>query len=270
MSNFMPKLAANLSLMFTEVSFLERFAAAASAGFRGVEFLFPYEFAPSEIAAQLRQNDLYQALFNLPPGDWAKGERGMAALPGRESEFMTGLDRAVEYALAIGCKQIHAMAGNWPAEANWSDGAAVYVSNLRRAADRVAPHGITVLIEPLNKRDNPDYFLNTTGEAVTILQEVGRDNVKLQLDLYHCQITEGDLATHLRNLAGAYAHVQIAGIPERHEPDRGEVNFAYVLGVLDEIGYEGWVGCEYRPANATRAGLGWAQQWGVRSRNAQQ
>jgi len=265
MSNSMPKLAANLSLMFTEVGFLDRFAAAASAGFTGVEFLFPYEFAPSEIAARLKQHDLCQALFNLPPGDWAKGERGMAALPGRERDFMAGLVRALEYALATGCKQIHAMAGNWPAGANWRDGAAVYVSNLQRAADRVAPHGITVLIEPLNKRDNPGYFLNTTAEAATILKEVGRDNVKLQLDLYHCQITEGDLAMHIRSLAGVYAHVQIAGVPDRHEPDQGEVNFPYVLRVLDEVGYGGWVGCEYRPAAATNAGLGWAQQWGVQS-----
>jgi 2-dehydrotetronate isomerase len=266
----MPKLAANLSLMFTEVNFLDRFAAAAAAGFNGVEFLFPYDFAPAEIAARLKQHGLSQALFNLPPGDWASGERGMAALPGRESEFMAGLDHALEFAQATGCKQLHAMAGNWPAGANWREGAAVYVGNLRRAADRVAAHGITVLIEPLNKRDNPGYFLNTTVEAAAILNEVGRDNVKLQLDLYHCQITEGDLTIHIRNLAGSYAHVQIAGVPDRHEPDHGEVNFAYALSVLDEIGYDGWVGCEYRPAAATSTGLGWAQRWGVQPRSQPQ
>jgi hydroxypyruvate isomerase len=257
----MPKLAANLSMMFTEVSFLDRFAAAAAAGFDGVEFLFPYEFAPEEIAARLRQHGLSQVLFNLPPGDWARGERGMAALPGREKEFMAALDRALEFALATGCQQLHAMAGNWPVGANWREGAAVFVDNLRRAADRVAEHDITVLIEPLNKRDNPGYFLNTTIEAAAILNEVGRNNVKLQLDLYHCQITEGDLAIHIRNLAGSYAHVQIAGVPDRHEPDNGEVNFAYVLSVLDDVGYRGWVGCEYRPAAATEAGLDWARRW---------
>jgi hydroxypyruvate isomerase len=266
----MPKLAANLSMMFTEVHFLDRFAAAAAAGFDGVEFLFPYEFAPDEIAARLRQHKLSQVLFNLPPGDWARGERGTAALPGREKEFIAGLDRALEFALATGCKQLHAMAGNWPVGANWREGAAVYVDNLRRAADRVAEHDITVLIEPLNKRDNPGYFLNTTVEAAAILNEVGRKNVKLQLDLYHCQITEGDLAIHIRNLAGSYAHVQIAGVPDRHEPDNGEVNFAYVLSVLDEIGYPGWVGCEYRPAAATDAGLSWAQRWGVQPRSQHQ
>ena len=169
----MPKLAANLSMMFTDVRFLDRFAAAAAAGFEGVEFLFPYEFSPAEIAGRLNHHRLSHVLFNLPPGDWASGERGMAALPGREKEFMAGLDRALEFALATGCKQLHAMAGNWPAEANWRDGAAVYVDNLRRAADHVAEHDITVLIEPLNKRDNPGYFLNTTADATAILKEVG-------------------------------------------------------------------------------------------------
>ena len=265
----MPKLAANLSMMFPEVGFLDRFAAAAAAGFAGVEFLFPYDFAPAEIAARLQAHGLTQALFNLPPGDWAKGERGMAALPGRESEFMSGLERALEYALPLGCGQLHAMAGNWPAGANRREGAAVYAGNLRRAADRVAAHGITLLIEPINKRDMPGYFLNTTAEAMAILREVGRDNVKLQLDLYHCQITEGDLATHIRDLAGAYAHVQIAGVPERHEPDEGEVNYAYLLGRLDDLGYRGWVGCEYRPAAATRSRLGWARRWGVHARDDQ-
>ena len=263
----MPKLASNLNMMFSELRFLDRFAAAAAAGFSGVEFLFPYEFPPAEIAAPLKQHRLSQALFNLPPGDWAKGERGMAALPGRESEFMAGLDRALEYALATDCKRLHAMAGNWPAGSDRREGAAVYVRNLQRAADRAAAHGITLLIEPINKRDMPGYFLNTTGDAMAILQEVGRDNVKLQLDLYHCQIMEGDLAMHIRNLAGAYAHVQIAGVPERHEPDQGEVNYAYLLGLLDQVGYGGWVGCEYRPAAGTSAGLGWAQSWGVDARD---
>jgi 2-dehydrotetronate isomerase len=174
---------ANLSFMFQEVSFLDRFAAAAAAGFTGVEFLFPYDFAPTEIVAQLNGYGLSQALFNLPPGDWAKGDRGMAALPGRASEFMADLERALEYAVATDCKRLHAMAGNLPAGADRRESTAVYVGNLRHAADRAALYGITLLIEPLNKRDNPGYFLNTTAEAMAILSEVGRDNLKLQLDL---------------------------------------------------------------------------------------
>ena len=155
------------------------------------------------------------------------------------------------------------MAGSLPAGADRRESTAVYVGNLRHAADRAALYGITLLIEPLNKRDNPGYFLNTTAEAMAILSEVGRDNLRLQLDLYHCQITEGDLAMHIRNLAGSYDHVQIAGVPDRHEPDHGEVNYTYLLGLLDELGYAGWVGCEYRPIAETRAGLPWAQRWGV-------
>jgi 2-dehydrotetronate isomerase len=261
----MPKLAANLSMMFQEVGFLDRFAAAAAAGFRGVEFLFPYEFPPFEIAARLQRNRLTQVLFNLPPGDWSNGERGMAALPGREEEFMAGLERALDYALATGCTRLHAMAGNYPVEQGREEGTRVYIDNLQRAADRLAGHGITLLIEPINTRDMPNYFLNTTSQATAVLREVGRDNVKLQLDLYHCQIMEGDLAMHIRKLAGDYSHVQIAGVPDRHEPDLGEIDYDYLLGLFDEIGYGGWIGCEYRPAAETRSGLGWARRWGVKT-----
>jgi len=259
----MPKLAANLSMMFQELSFLDRFAAAAAAGFQGVEYLFPYEFPPFEIAARLQRHRLTQALFNLPPGDWSNGERGMAALPGREDEFIAGLERALDYALATGSTRLHALAGIWPVGQPREEATRVYVDNLRSAADRLAGHGITLVIEPINTRDMPGYFLNTTSQAMAVLREVGRENVKLQLDLYHCQIMEGDLATHIRKLAGDYAHVQIAGVPDRHEPDCGEVNYDYLLGLLDEIGYTGWVGCEYRPAGETRSGLDWARRWGV-------
>jgi 2-dehydrotetronate isomerase len=205
------------------------------------------------------------ALFNLPPGDWAAGERGIGALPGREAAFMAGVERALGYALATGCKRIHALSGLWPEARPKAEGEAVYVANLRRAADLVAPHGISLLIEPINPRDIPGYFLNTTTQAIAILDRVERANVKLQLDLYHCQIMEGDLAIHLRRLAGRYAHIQIAGVPDRHEPDRGEVNYAYLFDLLDELGYDGWVGCEYRPAAGTLAGLGWARRWGISS-----
>src|SRR5579883_3522980 len=261
----MPKLAANLSMMFQDVPFLDRFSAAAACGFAGVEYLFPYEFPADEIGARLERHHLTQALFNLPPGDWAKGERGMAALPGRESEFMAGLERALEYARATRCQRLHVMAGIWPTGRNRRDGSAVYIANLRRAAERAAEQGVTLVIEPINTRDMPDYFLSTSSEAMAFIEQVAHSNLKLQLDLYHCQIMEGDLAMHIRRLAGSYAHVQIAGVPERHEPDRGEVNYAYLLELLDEVGYDGWVGCEYRPAGETRAGLGWARRWGCRA-----
>ena len=259
----MPKFAANLSMMFQEVPFLDRFAAAAKAGFRAVEYLFPYEFPAAEIRKRLADNGLTQALFNMPPGDWAKGERGMAALPGREREFMEGVERALEYAEATGCKRLHAMAGLWPAGAKREDGERVYVENLRRAADRLAQQGLTLVIEPINSRDMPGYFLNTTTQAMPILDRVGRDNAKLQLDLYHCQIMEGDLAEKVKRLHGRYAHVQIAGNPGRNEPDRGEINYPFLFDLLDEVGYDGFVGCEYRPAAATVDGLGWARRYGV-------
>ena len=255
----MPRLAANLSWLFTEVPFLDRFEAAAAAGFRAVEFLQPYEFPPAEIAARLERHGLEHVLFNLPAGDAQKGERGLAALPGREAEFMRNVERALDYAKATGCKRIHALAGN----AAGGEAEAAYVANLRTAADFLAPHGASLLIEPLNSRDAPGYFLSTTGAALRILDRVGRDAVSLQLDLYHCQIMEGDLARHIRELAGRFAHVQIAGVPERHEPDTGEVNYGYVLDLLDATGYSGWVGCEYRPKAGTLAGLGWARRWGV-------
>ena len=255
----MPKLAANLSWLFTEVPFLDRFEAAAGVGFRAVEFLQPYEVLPAEIMARLERHCLEHVLFNLPAGDAGKGERGLAALPGREAEFMGNVERALEYAKATGCRRIHALAGN----ASGGAAEAVYVANLRAAADFLAPHGITVLIEPLNSRDAPGYFLSTTGAALRILDRVACGNVSLQFDLYHCQIMEGDLARHVRELAGRFAHVQIAGVPERQEPDLGEVNYPYVLDLLDETGYAGWVGCEYRPRAGTVAGLGWARRWGI-------
>ena len=263
----MPRLAANLSMMFQEVGFLDRFEAAAAAGFTGVEYLFPYDFPASEIAARLRRLGLTQALFNLPPGNWAKGERGTAALPGRESEFIAGMERALDYAAATGCTRLHPMAGIRRRAGEREEAEAVYVANLRHAADLAAPRGVTVLIEPINTRDMPGYFLSTTGQALATIKAVGRANVKLQLDLYHCQIMEGDLAAHIRSLSKDYAHVQIAGVPDRHEPDQGEVNYPYLLELLDETGYEGWVGCEYRPAGETRAGLGWARRWGIEAKD---
>lgn len=259
----MPRLAANLSMMFQDLGFLDRFDAAARAGFQGVEFLFPYDHPPEAVAAALARNHLTMTLFNTVPGDWAGGERGLAALPGREQEFRDGVDKAIVYARATHCPLLHTMAGLWPEGRDKEAGERVYIDNLRWAADRLAASGLTAVIEPINTRDIPGYFLNYTGEAMRIIERVGRHNLKLQLDLYHVQIMEGDLATRVRALAGHYPHVQVAGNPGRHEPDVGEINYPYLFDLLDEIAYPGWIGCEYRPKGDTVAGLGWAKKYGI-------
>jgi len=260
----MPKFAANLSMMFQEIpNFLDRFDAAAQAGFKGVEFLFPYDFPPEAIAERLERNRLTLALFNTVPGDWAAGERGLAALPGRESEFRAGVNTAIAYAKATGCRLVHTMAGLWPDAHDKALGRRVYVENLRWAADHLAHEGLTAIIEPINTRDIPGYFLNYSHQATAILDEVARPNVRLQLDLYHMQIMEGDLATKIRALHGRYPHVQIAGNPGRNEPDVGEIHYPYIYDLFDELGYQGWIGCEYRPKGETLAGLGWAKRYGI-------
>jgi hydroxypyruvate isomerase len=253
----MPKLAANLTMMFTEVPFADRFGAAARAGFSAVEFLFPYDHSPAEVAGWLSAARVENVLFNLPPGDWAAGDRGLAALPGREAEFHASVGRALEYARALGTPALHAMAGIVPESADRGRCRAVYLENLRYAARALAPEGRQLLIEPLNPRDMPGYYLRTQAEAHAIREEVGEPNLKVQMDFYHAQIVEGDLATTFRTHAGAIGHVQIASVPGRHEPDDGEVNYAYLLRLVDECGYDGWVGCEYRPKGRTEDGLGW-------------
>jgi hydroxypyruvate isomerase len=253
----LPKFAANLTMMFNEVAFPQRFAAAAAAGFKAVEFLFPYDHAADEVASWLKENKLENVLFNLPPGDWAAGERGIAALPGREEEFRAGVARGIEYALALGTKRIHMMAGLIRADADLRIHRQVYLANLRHAAREAALHGISLLIEPINGRDMPGYFLHSQAQAHVLREESGASNVKVQMDFYHAQIVEGDLAqTFQRNLDGI-GHVQIASVPARNEPDDGEVNYPYLFRLLDELGYEGWIGCEYRPRGATLDGLGW-------------
>jgi 2-dehydrotetronate isomerase len=259
----MPRFAANLSMMFQDLDFLDRFEAAAQAGFKGVEFLFPYDHPPQAVAERLEGNRLSLALFNTVPGDWAGGERGLAALPGREGEFRDGVDKAIVYARATQCPLLHTMAGLWPDGRDKAEGERVYVENLRWAADRVGAAGLTAVIEPINTRDIPGYFLNYTGQAMRLIERVGRANLKLQLDLYHVQIMEGDLATRIGALAGAYPHVQIAGNPGRHEPDIGEIHYPYLFDLFDAIGYQGWIGCEYRPKGDTVAGLGWAGRYGI-------
>ena len=275
----MAKLAANLSMMYTDVPFLDRFEAAAKDGFKGVEYLFPYAHPPSEIAARLAAHGLQQVLFNAPPGGvdaasmtkaWdIEGSKGTACIPGREAEFKAGVALALMYAEQLRCPRIHLMAGLIPDHLTRDDVQPVYLSNLRWAATAAAACSVDVLLEPINTRDIPRFFLNRQDHAHEVIGLVGADNLKVQMDLYHCQIVEGDVAMKIRRYlpTGHVGHFQIAGVPERHEPDIGELNYTYLLGVIDEVsaqcGWQGWVGCEYRPQRgsqpgATSAGLGWA------------
>ncbi len=257
----MPRFAANLSMMYTELPFLDRFAAAARDGFTAVEYLFPYEHTPAEIALRLKDQGLTQALFNLPPGDWAAGERGMACHPGREAEFAATVDRAIEYAQATGCQRLHAMAGLVPAGADPAQLLLTYVANLRAAAAKLAPLGITLLIEPINNRDMPGYYLNWQQQGHEVLAAVGAPNLKVQMDFYHCQIMEGDLSMRLQKHFAGVGHVQIAGVPDRHEPDGGELHYPHLFDLLDQLGYDSFVGCEYRPKAGTSEGLGWLRRY---------
>jgi hydroxypyruvate isomerase len=259
----MPRFSANLGFLFQEVSFFDRFEAAARAGFRGVEHGFPYEAPPEDIAARLQAYGLEQALCNLPPGDPARGERGVAALPGREEVFAECVERALRYARALSCRCLHAMAGTPPAGLSRQDCEAVFVRNLRWAAETLKPHGVRLLIEPLNTRDNPGYFLTTIAQARQLMERVGSDNLFVQMDLYHCQVMRGDLAEEIKTHLPLVGHIQIAGNPGRHEPDIGEINYPYLFDLLDNLGYTGWVGCEYRPRSSTAAGLGWGRAYGL-------
>ncbi|MCB9960053.1 MAG: hydroxypyruvate isomerase family protein [Rhodospirillaceae bacterium] len=253
----MPRFAANLSMLFGEVEFLDRFAAAQAAGFDAVEYLFPYAYSPSELSLRLGDFGLTQALFNLPPGDWESGDRGFAAIPGREDAFDRSLDQALVYAEVLGCPVLHAMAGVPPADADPAALHATYVANLAQAAERVGASGRTLVIEPISSRTIPGYFLTRQAQAMAVIAEVGSPHLGLQFDAYHCQIMDGDVEMHLRRQVAAIRHIQIAGVPDRHEPDRGEVDYPHLFGVMDELGYAGWVGCEYQPAGDTLAGLGW-------------
>ncbi len=257
----MPRLAANLTMMYTEHPFLDRYAAAARDGFSGVEFLFPYEFAAAELKSRLEEHGLMQALFNAPPGDWAAGERGIASLPGREGEFERGFDRALEYAAALGNRSLHVMAGLIRPEQDRAAHREAYLKNLAAAARAAASAGITVVIEPINTRDIPGFFLNRQDEAQAVCAEVGAANLKVQFDIYHCQIVEGDIAVKLQRDMAGIGHIQIAGVPDRHEPDLGELNYPYLFERIDALGYAGWIGCEYRPKAGTSAGLGWARPY---------
>ncbi len=273
----MPQFAANLSMMYPELPFLDRFEAAAKDGFKAVEFLFPYAYTPEELAARLKANHLQQVLFNAPPGGidpssidqaWSSNTRGTASIPGREKEFQQGVEMALRYAEALHCPRIHVMAGLLGVGHTHASNHATYVNNLKWAAALAVKQGLDVLIEPINTRDIPGFYLNRQDQAHNIIEEVGASNLKVQMDLYHCQIVEGDVAMKIRQYlpTGRVGHFQIAGVPERHEPDIGEVNYPYLFNVIDEVSktcnWQGWVGCEYKPklggqAGGTSAGLGW-------------
>jgi hydroxypyruvate isomerase len=257
----MPRFAANLTFMFNEVEFLDRFDAAARAGFKGVEYLFPYPHPQDAVAERLGRNGLAQALFNLPAGDWAKGDRGIACHPDRVGEFQEGVGKAVEYARALGCTQLNCLAGVPPPGAAAERVHSAFVSNLKFAAARLGEAGIRLLVEPINTRDIPGFYLCRTAQALAILEEVKSPNLWLQYDAYHMQVMEGDLANTLERNLARISHVQIADNPGRHEPGTGEINYPFLLSHLDRIGYRGWVGCEYKPAAGTEAGLGWMARW---------
>ena len=253
----MLKFAANLSMLFTELDFLDRFAAAAKAGFSAVEFLFPYDYQALEIKTRLEQYDLSLALFNAPPGDWHNAERGIACLPGREQEFLQGIELALEYALALGNKRIHVMAGILPNNLGKTEAENCYVDNLRQAALLAQPLGINLLIEPINNIDMPGYLLNHQEQAITFIQKINQPNLRLQFDCYHCQIMQGNVVETFKRMQCYIDHIQIAGVPGRQEPDVGELNYAYILQEIAKTQYAGFVGCEYMPLSGTEAGINW-------------
>jgi hydroxypyruvate isomerase len=253
----MPRFAANLSMMFNEVPFLDRFALAAKAGFKGVEFLFPYEHPAADIAARLKDNGLQQVLFNAPAGDFAKGERGMAAIPGKQAAFRDSIKLALEYATTLACPRLHIMAGLKPEGVAHDTLTAVYGANLAYAAEECAKVSVKPIIEPINHRDIPGFFLNTTDQAAAIIAAAGPEKLGMQFDLYHCQITEGDVVKRVEKHLPLIAHMQVADTPGRHEPGTGEVNWPFVFKTIDALGFRGWIGCEYRPAGETLAGLSW-------------
>jgi hydroxypyruvate isomerase len=256
----MVKLAANLSMMFTDLAFLDRFDAAADAGFTAVEFLFPYEVPAEQLAAKIAERGLTVAIFNTPSGDWAGGERGLGSLADRIDEFRAGVSRALDYARALGCTRLHLMAG----KPTGDRGAAhrTLIDNVRFAADAAAADKIDILLEPINTRvDIPGYFYETTASAMAVIEEAGRANVKLQYDIYHMQIMEGDLARTIERLLPSIGHIQLADNPGRGEPGTGEINYPWLFQRIDALGYTGYVGCEYKPAGDTKAGLGWAKPY---------
>jgi hydroxypyruvate isomerase len=257
----MPKFAANLSMMFAETSFLDRFSLARAARFDAVEFLFPYAFDADQIANRLARHQLQLVLFNLPAGDWAAGERGIACDPRRVGEFQDSVALALDYAADLGVGQLHCLAGKVPPNVPRERAHEVYTANLKFAAAACREHGLKLLIEPINTYDIPGYFLSGSRQALAIIEECGADNLFLQYDIYHMQRMEGELANTIRADLARIAHIQLADSPGRHEPGTGEINFPFLFALLDEIGYQGWIGCDYKPSTATADSLAWREQW---------
>lgn len=255
----MPKFAANLTMLFNELPFLERFAAAKAAGFEAVEYLFPYPFEKDALVQALKSNGLTQVLHNLPAGNWDAGERGIACHPDRVEEFRAGVDQAIAYATALGCRQVNCLAGKVPAGVSPAQAQATFVANLKYAAEKLQAARIKLLIEPINSYDIPGFFLNTTAQALAVLDAVGSDNLYIQYDIYHAQRMEGELAATVQKHLARIAHIQLADNPGRNEPGTGEINYAFLFRHLDAIGYTGWIGCEYKPRTTTSDGLGWIQ-----------
>ncbi len=255
----MPKFAANLTMLYNEVDFMDRFKAAADDGFKGVEYLFPYAYPAADLAAKLKEFGLTQVLHNLPAGDWAAGERGIAVDPSRVEEFKKGVDTAIEYAKVLGTERINCLAGKVPAGVTKEQAHATFVSNLKYAADKLKAAGIPLLIEPINTFDIPGFFLNYTAQAAAIIDEVGSDNLFIQYDIYHAQRMEGELANTFKKYQSRIAHVQLADNPGRNEPGTGEINYPFMFKFIDGAGFDGWIGCEYKPAGNTSAGLGWRE-----------
>jgi hydroxypyruvate isomerase len=257
----MPKLCANLSLLYTELDFMDRFAAAAKSGFKGVEYLFPYAYPKEQLAEALARNGLVQVLHNMPAGDWAKGDRGMACNPARVGEFQDGVGKAIEYATVLGCKQLNCLAGLVPQGVAPEKIRATFVANLKFAAEKTKAAAIRLVTEPVNNRDVPGFYLNRSQQALEIMDEVGSDNLFLQYDIYHMQIMEGNLARTIEANLARINHMQLADNPGRHEPGTGEINYPFLFDWIDRIGYQGWIGCEYNPKAGTVAGLAWAKRY---------
>jgi len=257
----MPKLAANLSMMFNEVDFMARFGAAAKAGFKGVEYLFPYDYDKNDLTDELGKHGLVQALHNFPAGNWDSDERGIACHPDRVQEFQDGVGQAIEYATALGCKQVNCLAGVAPDNVSGDALRETFVSNLKFAADELGKAEVTLLVEAINTRDIPGFYLQTTAQALGILTDVGSDNLKLQYDIYHMQIMEGDLTPTIQANLNVIQHMQLADNPGRHEPGTGEINYPFLFDAIEKMGYQGWIGCEYKPLTATTDGLGWAKEY---------
>ena len=256
----MPRFAANLTMLFTEVPFLDRFERAALAGFKGVEFLFPYAHSSEEIRSRLDRHHLAMVLHNLPAGDWDAGERGIACHPDRVDEFRAGVEKALEYAVVLGVPQLNCLAGKMPEGVPEAQLRETFVANLRHAAGRLKQAGLRLLIEPINRYDIPGFYLHRTDQALALVDEAGADNLFVQYDIYHAQRTEGELAETLRMHLARIGHIQLADNPGRHEPGSGEINYPFLLGHIDRLGYPGWIGCEYKPAGVTESGLNWIQR----------